>query len=78
MAFNSLVLIIKNNTNDSFLIEELYSPSVHSNDTFYRHFGFWEDKKGLEIFEPDIYQRRLDMNNTILVVLYPVNNLLKF
>ena len=65
IPYNSELLILKNKRDD-FFIEEYYHPSWSSIYCFNRHFGIWKQDKGLEIFEHDIYKRRLDMEGTVL------------
>lgn len=69
IPYNSQLLILKTSIEkgSNYFIKEFYHPSITSISSFKRHFGIWMEKTGLEIFEPDIYQRRLDMNRTNLL-----------
>lgn len=68
IPYNTQLLILKSSTNaeDNYSIEEFYYPSAVIHSWFERHFGIWEKDKGLEIFERDMYKRRIDMNETVL------------
>lgn len=80
LPYNGLLLQLKssNNKGNSYLIEEIYCPSISIPSWFSRNFSFWDKDKGLEITEPDIYKRRLDMNGTAVQAFYDVSQRKKF
>lgn len=74
VPYDSQLLIIKNlGESNECIIEEIYHTSLLSHFLLDRHFGIWTKNKGVEIYENDIYKRRLDQNGTILLGAYFVS-----
>lgn len=58
--------IKKDSFSKRILIEEVYYSSNLNSAMFKRQYGSWE--KRLEIFEPNFYERRRDLNGTNLFI----------
>lgn len=75
IPYNCQFLQIKQNLREKeFFIQEIYYSTFNpSAIVFKRHFGTWKENKEVEIIEPDLYKRRLDLNETILNTLHNVS-----
>lgn len=64
IPYNCQLLILEEGRNKVSHISEIYNPSIFSPNKFKRNFGMWSEDKGLQVFETDLYKRRLNMNMT--------------
>lgn len=68
IPYHAQFLIAKNISKENFEISEIYHPHVNSSITFKRLFGKWRENQEIQIANDDFYQRRFNMNGTILAV----------
>ena len=43
-------------------IQDVYKMDKNSKSILTERYGTWDQKKGLKVFEPDIYKRRSNFN----------------
>lgn len=73
IPYNCLLLIVKEKfglKNNVSYLTEMYHPQILNPIMFKRNFGVWLDNEKLEIFETDLYERRIDMNRTVINFLF--------
>lgn len=66
IPYNSQFLNIKTVNDNVYEIFEIYHPLVVPREIFKVFFGVWKGVEGLEVSNRDFYERRFDMNRTIL------------
>lgn len=70
IPYNCQFLVIEPyvNITDSYIAKEMYHTSETSFAISKRIFAIYNEITGFDVSEPDFYQRRLDLNKTVLEV----------
>lgn len=70
IPYDCQFFVIKPEKNDGYQIFEYFNMKINQRNFYVKEFGNWDEITGLTVPVKDFYQRRLDMNQTVMEMAY--------